>query len=131
MILDYEPVDLTAVLGLLEQGPELMYLDLPPGESAFANERARSAVTEAVEGFVQAVIDNADREQEARRGLAWLLNQDDETLADLLVRGRTPFPTSDISERRQYLTLLWDRAFASWRIENLDLELHEVLGLPG
>lgn len=130
MILDDDPIDLAPLLLLLELAVELDYLDLPAGESAFENERVQRGLEEAVVDFAANLDDRSEQEAEVRRGLCWLLHQEDVALADILRRANMGFPTPDIGERRRYLEIVWEQAFSSWKVQGFNNDDYEVVGIP-
>lgn len=130
MILTHEPIDVSIILGALEQFAEFSSLQLPPGASIFETEKGRTLIEDGTIVFADFVLDAPDQENTIRRALSWLLNQTDEVLADMLRRGHMPFPTQDINQRRRYLEMLWNRTFSSWRVDGFDPKSYEVVGIP-
>lgn len=130
MILSPGPIDVSRVLSALRMFAELGYLQVPPTESVFESDHSRELLTEGAAVFVAYVEDDAEHENDIRRGLCWLLNQPDEVLEPVLVAARMPFPVRDIAARRCYLETLWDAAFASWQVLDDTLADHPVNGLP-
>jgi hypothetical protein len=128
MILSYGKIDLSFVLNGLRHLVEVG--DLPYGQSPFDSEEGLSTMKEGLAIFNDYVQDNEDREDMIRRGLCWLLNQDDETLIEYLLKGRMPFPNKDAEQHRRYLEMIWENTFASWRVENFDSDEYDVLGIP-
>lgn len=132
VILDDEPIQVGPLLQQLRTNVHLMYVDLPAGASPFDDPGGANAIETSVNELLGVVEDSRERENEFRRSLAWLLNQSDEALADLLERGSMAFPSRDIADRRRFLEMVWERIFASWRFEPDESgDDREVLGLPG
>ncbi len=129
MILSPGPIDVSRVLSALRLHAELGYAETPATGAPGAGQVAE-LLAEGPTVFTEYVADNADREDEIRRGLCWLLNQPDDVLGDILAKGRMPFPSRDVSERRRYLETLWDAAFGSWQVDAIDAEDYQVTGLP-
>lgn len=129
MILSPGPIDVSRVLSALRLFAELSYLE-PPTVAAAESAHAHELLAEGPVVFTEYVADNADAEDEIRRGLCWLLNQPDEVLGGVLDKARMPFPSRDVTERRRYLETLWDAAFASWEVAEIDPDVNPVTGLP-
>lgn len=130
MILSPGPIDVAPVLSALRMFAELGYIDTPSAGAALGPGHAAELLDEGPRVFTEYVADNADREDEVRRGLCWLLNQPDDVLGEILAKARMPFPSGAVTERRRYLETLWDAAFAAWQVEGLDPDDYQVSGLP-
>ena len=72
----------------------------------------------------------AGDEGQARLGLWWLLQQEDDVLGELLRRGGMVHPSPSIEDRRRSLERGWEEVFADWRVEGFDPGDYEVVGLP-
>ena len=129
MILGFEAIHLEPLLAGLRKQADLAVL--PGGVDPFSHDAGRLAIAEAVTNFRAHVEDHADREPELRRGLAWLLNQPDDTLVRLRSGAGLPFPTPDPAPQRRYYEALWEGVFARWRIEDaFPPDELDVAGLP-
>ena len=128
MIFSFDPIDLGALRGALILLIELDYLRVPANEQAAEVEP--EAFIKARRDFVRHIQDNADRENDIRRALGWLLNQDDERLARFVYASLMPFPVGDLKQRRQFLESLWAAAFADWREQGVETEDLVIQG-PG
>lgn len=124
MILDpARPIDLGPFLHVQVLFAEVMYIDLPAGTSAFDHPKALAAMGEAAEAFPGSVEDREDEEYEIRRGLCWLLHQDDDAL------GAVPgliLASPIMSDHHRYLETLWASGFADWRTKGFDLDYYRA-----
>ncbi|MEL6983093.1 MAG: hypothetical protein AAFO29_11775, partial [Actinomycetota bacterium] len=110
-----EPIDLSSIFRTLRLFAELMYVDIPAGKSAFEHPKAIAAIDEAVEEFPGTVLDYVEDEKEIRRGLCWLLHQDDEALAIAKRSGGMPLASRLVDDHRRFLTMVWDSGFRRWQ----------------
>lgn len=92
-----------------------------------AFQRALHGPSAAIEGdgsvgtaFSAAVLALETRRGDIRRALGWLLNLDDDELAQAAARAGWPVERTGIAETRKSLTRLWSEVFADWRVEDLD-----------
>lgn len=127
MVFSDDPIDLNALRDALVVLAELDYLDL--SSDCSAEDAAPEALGQARRDFVQHLRDNWDRENDVRRALAWLLNQDDARLARFRAAALLPFPVGDLAQLRRFLESLWASAFAGWRDQGSPMEELEILGL--
>lgn len=118
MILDdLEPVDLSLLVDLVGQ---IDRSALPP---------TGQATDDAFHTVADGLAQHVERENEVRRALCWLLNQDDPVLDDLLAQVSEVLARLDVGEQRGFLELVWARLFADWRAEGFDPADYEVVGL--
>lgn len=116
---DLEPVDLSLLVDLL--GRIDRSAQPPPDRST------DDAFVTVAEGLAQQL----ERENEVRRALCWLLNQDDLVLDDLLARASEALARLDVGGQRGFLESLWDRLFADWLVEGFTMTDYDVSGLSG
>ena len=93
----------TAVLSFVD----LQYQEAPSPE----------ALAQAIDSFGRHVYDNADREEEIRRALAYALNLPDDELAATVRALRVPYPRFDPAAVRRLFEAIWAKYFASWEYE--------------
>lgn len=123
MILDRSrPIDVSVILSVMSVYAELSYVDQPVGISAFEHPKAMDAIDDAAAGFRETVDDNVEHEDEIRRGLCWLLHQDDEVLQSIYRTGQQNLPLASplMSDQRRLLDMLWVSGFADWRPKDYD-----------
>lgn len=125
-----QPPDLESLNQLLASGYHLMSLDLPAGTSVFDSPRGQQAIELSLDSVLNRLYDYSEEEAQIRQALRWMLHQEDESLARLLEQAEMIFPGPNIAERRRYLDLIWDRAFADWRIPEPWREDYDVVGIP-
>lgn len=126
MILGFDPIDLPPLRGALEILADLDELSDRNAADPFTDPVTAPAIANAVWRFRTYVSDNAERETPVRRGLAYLLNLDD----DRLLATTTGWPMRmrlDAALRRRFLEMLWDATFASWRVDDFVLDDYEVI----
>ena len=126
MILGVEPIQLSSLRSGLRMLAELDGVYHARVPDAFSEPRTAQMIAEAVAAFTQWVGDNAEREPEIRRALAYVLNLPDAALVATSSRLMLPLPTRDAGDRRRFLTMLWDDAFASWHVRDFDTAELEV-----
>jgi hypothetical protein len=124
MILGVDPINLGPIRRALRGLVELE--DIPDATTELFDEpRSRAVIDAAVKAFTRSVDDNSHREPDIRRGLAYLLNLDDEALATQTAEYWMYLPAR-VDVRRRFLRMLWDATFAPPEIYNYypeDVEL--------
>lgn len=58
--------------------------------------------------------------------MAWVLNLPPERLQHVVRSLRMPFPRLEPTDVRRFLELLWQRAWADWRVKGFEPDEYEV-----
>ncbi|MBN1204064.1 MAG: hypothetical protein JXB05_03960 [Myxococcaceae bacterium] len=104
---------------------DMNYVQLPPEASMFDPDRIER-LEEAAHDFLGHLRDNNDDENEIRRAMGWVLNLPPERFYHVIHALRIPYPHHEPTEVRRFLELLWQRAWADWRVKGFDPDEYEL-----